>query len=165
MTPITYAEKGWGLHEAVRAAGLRLEQVNGVWVADDAVAVQALIDGYDPLPAARSAAWARIQDERERRKGAGYMAGGYRFHSDRDSRIQQLGLVLMGSSAPAVPWKTLGSGFVTMTPTLAQQIFQATAAADMALHAAAESKLAAVNALTDFQAIESYDATAGWPEV
>ena len=48
---IAYIEKGYGLHEAIAAAGLRLTEVDGVWEADDEKAVQAIIDTYaDPLP-------------------------------------------------------------------------------------------------------------------
>jgi len=48
---IAYIEKGYGLHEAIAAAGLRLSQVDGVWEASDDKAVQAIIDAYaDPLP-------------------------------------------------------------------------------------------------------------------
>ena len=48
---IHYVEKGYGLHEAIQAAGHWLSQLDGVWVADDEKAVQAIIDAYaDPLP-------------------------------------------------------------------------------------------------------------------
>lgn len=47
---INYTEKGYHLHELIRAAGHSLAQVQGVWTSDNDVAVQAIIDGYDPLP-------------------------------------------------------------------------------------------------------------------
>lgn len=47
---ITYADKGAGLHIAMRAAGHDLVEHNGVWISDNDVVVQAIIDGYDPLP-------------------------------------------------------------------------------------------------------------------
>ena len=48
---IAYIEKGYGLHAAIAAAGLRLTEVDGVWQADDEKAVQAIIDTFaDPLP-------------------------------------------------------------------------------------------------------------------
>lgn len=166
MSPITYTEKGFGLHEAVRAAGHRLEQVNGQWLADDAAAVQAIIDGYDPLPEAKARKWEAIKAERDRRKEAGYMVAGHRYHSDQSSRIQQLGLVIMGASIPAgLQWKTVDNGFVAMTQTLAQQIFSATANNDATLHAVAEMKKAALYALIDLADVESYDVAAGWPVV
>lgn len=43
---INYTEKGIGLHEAIQAAGHWLAQHDGVWVSDNDVAVQAIIDGY-----------------------------------------------------------------------------------------------------------------------
>jgi hypothetical protein len=43
---INYIEKGYGLHEAIAAAGHWLEQRNGVWVASDDGSVQQIIDNY-----------------------------------------------------------------------------------------------------------------------
>lgn len=163
---ITYIEKGPGLHDAIAAAGHKLIEVDGVWVASDEAAVQAIIDSFDPLPAAKLAKWRAIQAERERRKGAGYMAAGHRFHSDPDSRIQQLGLRMMGASIPAgLKWKTMSGEFVDMTPALAAGIFAATAAGDTAIFAAAEAHRVAVNALTTLEEIEAYDIEGGWPAV
>lgn len=103
----------------------------------------------------------QIKAERDRRKHAGTPVGPYVFHSDPDSRIQQLGLAMMGASMPAgIQWKTLGTGYVTMTPTLAQQIFGATAARDVALFAVADAHIAAAAAADDPLA---YDFTTGWP--
>lgn len=47
--PITYTEKGLGLHAAIHAAGHWLEQRNGLWRSDNDVAVQAIINAYNPL--------------------------------------------------------------------------------------------------------------------
>lgn len=163
---IAYAEKGRGLHDAIAAAGHWLIEQDGVWVSSDDQAVQAIIDSFDPLPEAKAAKWEQIKAERDRRKHAGFAVGPDRFHSDPDSRIQQLGLVIMGAGIPAgLQWKTLGGSFVTMTPALALSIFQTTAQADAALFAAAEAKRAAVNALTDLAAVEAFDPLIGWPAV
>ena len=45
---IHYIEKGLGLHEEIARQGYRLFQLDGVWVADDEVAVQSIIDNYEP---------------------------------------------------------------------------------------------------------------------
>lgn len=103
----------------------------------------------------------QIKADRDRRKLAGTPVGAHVFHSDPDSRIQQIGLVMMGAALPAgIMWKTVGGAFVEMTPTLAGQIFQATAARDVALFAAAEAHIAAAAASADPLA---YDFSAGWP--
>ena len=101
-----------------------------------------------------------IRKHRDHLKASGVKAGGYWFHSDADSRIQQLALFVMGSNVPPVQWKTLDGSFVTMTQTIAGQIFQATAQSDMAIFAVAESHLAGVNAAAD---PASYDWSTGWP--
>ena len=44
--PVTYAEFGLGLHQAVVAAGHWLAEIGGVWTADNPIAVQAIINGY-----------------------------------------------------------------------------------------------------------------------
>lgn len=161
---INFVDKGAGLQGVIRAAGHWLAQIDGEWRSSDDAAVQAIIDTYDPLPEVQAKKWEAIKAERERRKGLGVQVGAARFHSDPDSRIQQLGLVLMGAGIPqGLQWRAMNGQFVTMTPQLAQQIFAATAAQDQAIFAAAEAHRAAINALTDWQAVEAYDFTGGWP--
>ena len=103
-----------------------------------------------------------IKADRDRRKSLGCTVGPHRFHSDDASRIQQLGLVMMGAAMPAgIKWKTMGGGFADMTPLLAQQIFAAQAARDMALFAVCEQHIAAAALADDPLA---YDYSAGWPD-
>lgn len=107
--------------------------------------------------------WSRIQSERDRRKAAGYLVAGKWFHSDADSRIQQLGLVMLGESIPeGLKWKTMDGTFVDMTPALAQAVFAAAAASDIATFAAAEAHKAAMEAA---EVPGEYDFSAGWPSV
>lgn len=47
---IRYTEKGRWLHDAVRRAGHQLWEENGEWKSSNDAAVQAIIDGFDPLP-------------------------------------------------------------------------------------------------------------------
>lgn len=117
------------------------------------------------LPAAIAQVTERIKAERDRRRVAGCPVGAHVFHSDDSSRIQQIGLVMMGASMPAgIQWKTVGGSFVEMTPTLAGQVFAAQAARDMALFAAAEAHIAALDALPDAAAVLAYDYSTSWPE-
>ena len=107
------------------------------------------------------AKWLQIQAERDRRRSAGVKVGTDWFHSDDPSRIQQLGLVMFGVNMPAnLMWKTMAGTFVLMTPTLASQIFQASAVSDMTLFAVAEQKKAAMEALAN---PDTYDHLTGWP--
>lgn len=103
---------------------------------------------------------ASIKAERDKRKSGGTLVAGKWFHSDNDSRIQQLGLVMMGASVPVVQWKTMDGTFVIMTQAIAASIFQATAALDMAIFAKAEEHLAAAKLAAD---PATYDFSAGWP--
>lgn len=118
-----------------------------------------------PLIERQAQAWERIKQERDRRKYLGVKVGAHWFHSDDPSRIQQLALAMMGAAIPAgLQWKTLTKTdqpvFVDMTPALASGIFQATAASDAAIFAAAEAHRVAMEAS---DTPESYDISAGWP--
>ena len=122
-----------------------------------------------PLPAGEVAAnianakldkWLQIKAERDRRKSGGVLVSGKWYHSDVDSRIQQLGLVMMGASVPSVQWKTMDGSFVTMSQTIANGIFQGAANLDMTLFSVAEAHRLAMEASADPAA---YDFSAGWP--
>jgi hypothetical protein len=83
------------------------------------------------------------------------------FHSDVFSRTQQIGLVMLGASIPAgLQWKTMDASFVTMTQSLAAQVFQAAAGQDVAVFAAAETHRAAMLASANPMA---YSFSGGWP--
>jgi len=47
---IIYTEKGNRLHEVIEDAGHWLHEHNGVWISSNDIAVQAIIDEYNPLP-------------------------------------------------------------------------------------------------------------------
>lgn len=107
--------------------------------------------------------WERIKADRDRRKAGGVKVGAKWFHSDDGSRIQQMGLVMMGASIPAgLQWKTMDGSFITMTQTLASQVFQAVAASDQAIFAVAEQHRVAMEASAD---PASYDYSTGWPKI
>lgn len=131
------------------------------WLSDTPQPDEKAIDAA-ALPALRAILWELIKTERDRRiQEQGYVAGGKRFHGDTFSRTQQMGLVMLGAGIPpGLQWKTMDGSFITMTPTLAQQIFAAAAASDIALFGHAEALRAQVNAAED---PSSVDITAGWP--
>ncbi len=113
------------------------------------------------LTLARERKWREIQAMRDFRRMNGVKIGNNWFHSDDTSRIQHLGLLLMGANMPQnVMWKTLTNDFVLMTPQLAQQIFMAVGALDMQIFAVAEghkrNMLQSANPTT-------YDFSTGWP--
>ncbi len=106
-------------------------------------------------------AWLAIKAERDRRKAGGVQVGEKWFHSDDSSRIQQLGLVMMGATMPEdIMWKTMDGSFIEMTPTLAQAIFSAAANLDFELFTIAETHRVAMEAS---EAPSDYDFSGGWP--
>jgi hypothetical protein len=131
---------------------------------DAYVSGDALPNTMPSLAERRAQAWESIKAERDRRKlDGGYTAGGKWFHSDVFSRTQQIGLVLLAAGIPAnLQWKTMDGSFVTMTQTLAGQVFAAAASHDIATFAAAEAHKAAMEAAADPLA---YDFSGSWPSV
>lgn len=105
--------------------------------------------------------WQVIKEYRDNHQLRGFAVGGYWFHSDNQSRIKYLGLLLMGAGIPAnLQWKTMSGSFVTMTQTLAGQIFATVAAFDSAAFINAEVHKVQMQASNDPL---NYDYTTGWP--
>lgn len=151
---ITTSDEEIAIHAGL-AAGGTVSGTSGAWV----ITPRPL----DSLASRQAARWDAIKVERDRRKEGGTKVGAAWFHSDSDSRIQQLGLVIMGAGIPAgLQWKTLDGSFVTMTQALAGQIFGATAASDQAIFGKAEQHRAAMTASA---APEQYDVLSGWPKI
>jgi hypothetical protein len=113
------------------------------------------------VEALRGQVWEQIKAKREALKSGGIKVGEHWFHSDADSRIQQLGLVIMGANMPpGLQWKTIDNGLVPMSPALAGQIFTATAQHDALVFGVAEMHRAALWSAADPL---GYDWSAGWP--
>lgn len=89
----------------------------------------------------------------------------HHFHSDADSRIQQMTLTKMGQ-AQQIPtglmWQTKNHGLITLTNEIAAQFETVTMTHDMRLFATAQQHIKAVEALDNVQAIEDYDYSSGW---
>ena len=160
---ITYMEIIGDVYPLVQASapgdGTIYEDI--IWLSGNPLPSKAELD-QQILAQTRTVLWDSIKMERDRRKNdGGVKVGANWYHSDTSSRIQQLGLVMMGAGLPAnLYWKTMSGGFVIMTPTLAMQIFQSVAASDMAIFTVAEQKKAAMIASAT---PETYDYLSGWP--
>jgi hypothetical protein len=115
------------------------------------------------LTALRAAHWEAIKADRDKRiQTGGYQASGKWFHSDTFSRTQQMGLVMMGASIPGgLQWKTMDGSFVTMTQTLAGQVFAAAAASDAAMFSHAEQ----IKAVMEADPVNFSLASQTWPAV
>lgn len=152
--------------------------INGTWVNDDTVkslpagAVELSdvawvnrqnIPFLPSLQEAKEKQWEAIKTHRDYISGHSVSVGANWFHSDTKSRLQQVGLVMMGASLPVgLQWKKLDGVFITMTPTLAGQIFQTTAMRDQAVFAVAETHRVAMEASAD---PANYDFSGGWPAI
>lgn len=121
----------------------------------------------DPPKATAAQVWEAIKAKRDQCNAGGVKvkvgAVNKWFHSDDASRIQQMGLVMMGAGIPAdLQWKTMDGSFVTMTQAVAGAVFAAAAASDQAVFAVAEGHRVAMEASADPAA---YDFSAGWPKI
>ena len=163
---ITYTEKGIGLHDVVRKAGYTLREENGVWVSDNDVAVQAIIDSFDPLVSAKAAKKKAI-----------------------DAHAAALRNVIVNGTSPAemAAWglKVLQAARVQAGETTGTELIDAEAtvrgvsrAAMAAIVKGNSDGLSALEtqisgnagkhkdiiaAMTDWQAIAAYDFSSGWP--
>lgn len=135
-----------------------------VWEAGNAMPSKQDMDTWI-LANTKTAMWKLIQVERDRRKAGGVLVSAINkwFHSDDGSRIQQLGLVMMGAGLPTgIMWKCMDGSFIEMSPTIAGAIFQSTAAKDTAIFTAAEQHRAYMNASST---PETYSYLTGWPAI
>ncbi|EDV0515079.1 DUF4376 domain-containing protein [Salmonella enterica subsp. enterica] len=90
---------------------------------------------------------------------------GNHFHSDANSRIQQMSLTRMGQ-AKQIPaglmWQTKNNGLIELTNDIAAQFETVTMDHDMHLFANAQRHIVAVEALGDIQEVLDYDYSSGW---
>jgi Domain of unknown function (DUF4376) len=109
--------------------------------------------------------WSRIKEIRDglQNEGVKITVSGvdYWFHSDLASRLQHMGLTMMGANMPqGILWKTMSGAMVTMTPQLAGSIFMAVAVLDTTVFGIAEYHRTTMLASPD---PTQYDYTVGWP--
>lgn len=99
--------------------------------------------------------WTKIKAKRdELTKQGGCQVSGKWFHSDTDSKQQQMALTMLGAAIPAnLQWKTMDGSFALMTQSLAGLLFQHQIMREQAIFAHAEALKADTNA----------DINAGWP--
>lgn len=114
------------------------------------------------LAAARAARWEAIKAERTARMAGGVLVSGKWFHTDTPSRLQWLALVLLGADVPPKDWKTMDNSFITLTPTLVQQVFIAMVTKEQPIFTHAETLRAQVYASASPAEV---DISAGWPEI
>lgn len=146
---ISYTEKGYGLHEAIRAAGHWLREENGVFVSSDDQAVQAIIDAYDPVADHRTAKIAEVKAEAQQRIYAVVPAW------------KQTNLL-----AQAALLNDKGRGRWSAQELAAWNAGQALWAQVASIRAASDQIEADIAAMTDWQEINAFDvaASARWPE-
>lgn len=147
---------------AINTSSSPVYSADGSFLGYDLAFAGAKLTAVDEHAELRAELWEQIKAIRDRLQANGVKVGNHWFHSDLSSKIQQLGLVMMGAGIPAgLKWKTMSGEQITMTQQLAGQIFGAQAAHDMTLFGVAESLKASMNTMQD---PTSFNVNQGWPE-
>lgn len=143
---ITYIEKGSWLHSYIQEQGHWLANKDGVWVSDDDVAVQAIIDAFDPLPYAKADKIDELKIEGARRASQFYSFLG--IDPKRVVSFYNFAEDLYLSMVPAARGDLTDrlQGFRTV-------------------YVAAVAAIADINAMTDWTEVIAYDVvnTPTWP--
>lgn len=115
------------------------------------------------VPTNLSQAIQLVQQERDfRRRAGGYKVGDKWYHSDIESKIEQMALKSMGLAIPpGLKWKTMDGTKVTMTASLADNIFDAGVVKSVMLFEAGETHIANLENVVDFT---GYNYFTGWPQ-
>lgn len=149
---IKYINKGSRMWDAINRAGHVLKEENGALVSSDDEIVQVIIDTFDPIASALPEKIASVKDEAQRRIYLVLPA------------YKQTNLMAQGLQ------NTLTYGADSTTWPADQQALKAYTDARWirikALRDASNAIEAKLNAMTDWQQLEAYDATtdASWPE-
>lgn len=165
MEPITWTERP-GLADAIYAAGHKLEgRADGLTYTDAPGAVQAIIDGWDDLAAAKAAKLAELAAHRWQVQQGGCDLGGVTFPTDAEARanLAGAGLAAMLSAqlgqTYSAEWKTPG-GVVTLD---GATIMGATLGLEAWMRGLfrREAELAGeIAAMTDWKAVVAFDVAA-----
>lgn len=168
MDPVIYTEKGGGLHAAVAQAGHHLLHGNGQWMADDASAVQAIIDGYSLAQAiahrqAECLAIAKgLRDKAISGISAGEMAGWpIKLAEARAFAADPAGAQMPMLSAEAAARGVTVADLVSKVGGNSARF----AALEAAIGGTDGRHRDALARLTTYEAVAAYDLTAGWPVV
>ena len=146
----------------VKAEGLSPSYEDLLWLDGDPIPSQAELD-TKLLFTKQDLVWQDIKNLRDTRLSGGFLCQSKWWHSDNESRIKYLGLLMLGANMPTtIYWKTMDGSFVNMTPTLAGQIFNTAAGWDTATFTNAEQHKAAMLQSADPFA---YDYSMGWPAI
>lgn len=165
---ITYTEKGVGLHDAISAAGLRLEQIDNVWVASDEAAVQAVIDAYtlDEAKVLRKADVSVKAKELRDAVVASFSAGELASWSIKRAEMVAYGVSGDPADAPILSAEAAARG-ATLDSLVARVAGNSTGfgALEAAIAGAEGKHRDAIEACADFAALLAYDIETGWPAV
>lgn len=164
---IAYTEKGTLLHEAIRAAGHQLWQVNGTWASTNDAAVQAIIDAFDPLTQPRSDAIRGVKALLATKITAGFTYGGHVYQIDGEAQANMTAIkadFLDGrTNAHGGFWRSKANVDVPMTDAEVQAFFSAAKDWKLATVRRAWELIAAISAAANQATLDGININTGWP--
>jgi hypothetical protein len=165
--PVAWSEKP-GLADAIAAAGHWIEgRPDGLVHSSDDAAVQAIIDGFDVLVAARTAKLAELAAHRWDVQNAGFEIGGITFLTDVEARsnLAAAALAAMLSAQVGDPytvtWKS-PHGPIELDGAQVMGAARAMEAWVRGLFTREATLAARIAAMTDWQAVTAMDVAALW---
>lgn len=165
---ISYTEKGYGLHEAIRQAGHWLVQTDGVWSSSDDLAVQAIIDAYtlDAAKAAKSLEVSLLAKALRDRVTATIAQGEMASWSIKRAEAAEYGELGEAAACPCLRSEAAARG-IPLAQLVAKVNGNAARFVGLEAHigGADGRHRDAIAALQTFEAVAAYDYSTGWPEV
>ena len=160
--PINYVEMGTGLYDAISASGNRIWLENGVMYGDDATAVQAIIDAYDPLLAVlttiQTKKWQTIE-------GGHTTAAGIALQTDTNTISLITGLYANALANPSASFsfKDRNDAFQVLTSAQVTELFLDLSAWVQLSFSNEHALTIAASALTTAAEKLAFDTGVGWP--
>ena len=115
------------------------------------------------LLAKQNQAWIRIQQERERIRLGGILVSNKWFHTDNDSLIKYLSLLMAGTNIPPnIMWKTMDGSKQLMTTEIVRDIYNIAMIFDQTVFNHAETLKELMLVCED---PETFDVTLGWSAI
>jgi len=171
---VTYTEKGYGMHRAVREAGYELRQFGGGgpegdgWKANSG-SVQAIMDSFDPLAYEKTQAAERISADFESRAYApvSVPASGSLVTINATQSAWLLLRAIIDSAVEdgdaTVAFQTItGAPFAFASVAEARTASSAIKTQAKAANTRATELLTVLAAMTDWAAVRAWDVTAAW---
>jgi hypothetical protein len=160
-----FEDKGGGLIEAFRAAGVGFRERDRVYETDDLPRALAIQSAFDPLAHEKTQALARLAEKRWAVQSGGFTVNGVTVGTDSDALARLTGAYNLAASGAQSSFRfKSGAGvFVELNAAQMTGLFQAVAAFIQACYDREKELSDAIAAETDWRAVRMFELGQGWP--